>query len=369
MWTYRQPTEINFGAGARAMLPEVIARFGENPILVTDRALARLPVVADVCGASGCDGRVFSNIDPNPVVGSVDALADFIGETGADVIIGVGGGSSLDCAKAACSVALQGGPTRRYHSGGETLDDRHLPLIALPTTAGTGSEVTPNAVLGDPEMDFKAPIVHRNFYPAVAVVDPELTRSMPRSVTAATGLDALAHAIEGYWSSNHEPICDALAMPAVTLVFENLPRALEDGDDITAREGMSLAALLGGMAFQMPQNAAVHACSFLLSNTYHLPHGTACAMTLDHFCRFNAQAMGERVVALAQAGGFADMYAFAEGVADLKAISGLPVRLGEIGVTEDDLPALVEASFHPLMNNNPREVTPEELTALYREMM
>lgn len=369
MWTYRQPTEINFGPGARARLPEIIARFGGTPILVTDRGLARLPLVAGVRAAIGGDPPVFSNIDPNPTVGSVDALAQMIGETGADVVIGVGGGSSLDCAKAACSVALQGGPTRKYHSGGETLDDRHLPLIALPTTAGTGSEVTPNAVLGDPEMDFKAPIVHANFYPAVAVVDPELTRSMPRSVTASTGLDALAHALEGYWSTNHQLICDALACRAVTLVFEHLPRALEDGSDMAAREGMSLAALLGGMAFQMPQNAAVHACSFPLSNTYHLPHGTACAMTLDHFCRFNAQALGERGVALAQAGGFADMDALADGVAGLKAISGLPTRLGEIGVTERDLPALVEASFHPLMDNNPREVTPEELAGIYRGMM
>ncbi|MCD6359432.1 MAG: iron-containing alcohol dehydrogenase [Armatimonadetes bacterium] len=369
MWTYRQPTEIAFGLGAREALPEVIGRFGGTPLLVTDRALAALPVVADVRAAIGGDVPVFSDIDPNPVVASVDALARMIGETGADVVVGVGGGSSLDCAKAACSVAVQGGPTRRYHSGGETLDERHLPLIAVPTTAGTGSEVTPNAVLGDPEKNFKAPIVHPNFYPAVAVVDPELTVTMPRPVTAATGLDALAHALEGYWSKNHQAIADALAMRAAALVFEYLPRALEDGDDIEAREGMSLAALLGGMAFQGPQNAAVHACSFPLSNTWHLPHGTACAMTLDHFARFNAPAMGERGAALAQAAGFADMEALADGIAQLKRLSGLPVRLSEIGVTEEDLPALVEASFHPLMNNNPREVTPEELTEIYRGMM
>lgn len=369
MWTYRQPTEINFGLGAREMLPQVIGRFGQAPLLVTDRALVDLPLVADVRAAIGGEVPVFSDVDPNPTVNSVDALAEMIGEVCADVVVGVGGGSSLDCAKAACSVALQGPPMRRYHSEGVALDDRHLPLIALPTTAGTGSEVTPIAVLGDPEKDFKAPIAHDNFFPAVAVVDPELTRTMPRAVTASTGLDALAHAVEGYWSKNHQPICDVLAFRAVALVFEHLPAALDEPDNMAAREGMSLAALLGGMAFQLPKNAAVHACSFPLSNTWHLPHGTACAMTLDHFARFNAEAMGERGIALAQAGGFADMNALADGIAGLKAMSGLPVTLGEIGVTEDDLPALVEASFHPLMNNNPREVTAEELAEVYRGML
>lgn len=365
MWTYAQPTEISFGVGARASLPEIVARFGSRSVLVTDCALCELPMVAEVLKLLGDDAVMFSNVEPNPQVASVDALAELLVDHRAEVCVAIGGGSSLDCAKAACSVALQGGPTRKYHSEGAVLGPQHLPLIAIPTTAGTGSEVTPISVLDDPLKNIKAPLTHPNFFPKVALIDPELTLTKPRLVTASTGLDALAHAIEGYWSKNHQPICDTLARQAVTLVFEYLPRVLEDGSDLQAREGMSLAALLGGLAFQLPKNAAVHACSYPLSSEYHLPHGTACAMTLDLFCRYNAPAMGERGETLAAAGGFRSMEALADGVAQIKANSGLPTRLREVGVTEVELDSLVEGSFHPLMNNNPRPITPEVLRELY----
>lgn len=369
MWNYRQPTEILFGVGSRESLSEAAAEFGARPMLVTDATLADLPMVEETRQMLGPNVETFSDVEPNPTVGSVDSLAQRIGEHASDVVVAIGGGSSLDCAKAACSVALQGGPTRRYHSEGQVLDDRHLPLIVLPTTAGTGSEVTPISVLGDPEKDVKAPLAHANFFPKLAIIDPELTLTMPRQVTASTGLDALAHAIEGYWSKGHQPICDLFALRAVALVFKHFPNALEDGRNLDAREGMSMAALLGGLAFQMPKNAAVHACSFPLSNSYHLPHGTACAMTLDHFIRFNGPAMGDRGRELAGAAGLDDMDALADAVGAMKADAGLPTRLSEIGVREEDLEELVEASFHPLMDNNPREVTASELGAMYRGML
>lgn len=367
-WAYFQPTRIRFGQGLRATLPEISASLGTRPLLVTDRALAALPMIAHLRDLLG-DAPLFAEVEPNPTVGMVDALAAMIAETEADVIVAAGGGSSLDCAKAACSVAVQGGPVSRYHTGGESLDARRLPLIAIPTTAGTGSEVTPIAVLDDPEQGVKAPLAHDNFYPKVALVDPELAASMPRSVTASTGFDALSHAVEGYWSRNHNPISDTLALEAVRLIFAHLPWVLEEGADLDAREGMSLASLLGGMAFQAPKNAAVHACSYPLSATWHLPHGTACALTLDHFMRFNAEAMGERGVRLAQAGGFGSMEEMADAFAQMKAGSGLPTRLSDAGIGEDDLPALVEGSFHPLMDNNPRKVTPDALAQLYRNML
>lgn len=369
MWRYQQPTEIGFGLGVRKSLPEHVARLGTRPILVTDGGLARLAIVSETQDMLGVDVEVFAGVEPNPTVTAVDDLAERILQLGIDVVVAIGGGSSLDTAKAACSVALQGGPVRQYHSEGAALDDRHLPLIALPTTAGTGSEVTPVSVLGDPEKGVKAPLVHDNFFPAVALVDPELTVTMPRSVSASTGFDALAHAIEGYWSKNHQPICDALALRAVKLVFEHLAAALQDGADLQAREGMSLAALLGGMAFQAPKNAAVHACSFPLSNDLHLPHGTACAVTLDHFIRFNAPAMGGRGTALAQAAGCQTMEELADAVGDMKSASGLPTTLAEVGLSPEDIPRVVEGSFHPLIENNPRPVTAADLEAIYKQMM
>lgn len=367
-WNYWQPTEIIFGRGERAQLPELLERCGGPAVLVTDRGLADLPLIADLSSLSG-QPTVFAQVEPNPTVGMVDALAELLRMLETRVVIAVGGGSSLDCAKAACSIAPQGGSARQYHSEGAKLDSRHLPLIAIPTTAGTGSEVTPIAVLDDPEKRLKAPMAHDNFYPTIALIDPDLTCSMPRSVTASTGFDALAHAIEGYWSRNHQPICDLFALEAVRQVFANLPRVLENGEDREAREGMSMAALLGGLAFQAPKNAAVHACSFPFSATYHLAHGTACALTLDHFIRFNGPAMGERGERLARAAGFDSMEALADRVAEMKAGSGLPTRLSEIGVTEAEIDALVEGSFHPLMDNNPREVTAEDLAAIYRQML
>jgi len=369
MWTYQQPTRIVFGIGSRKNLYEIVTGFGRKPILVTDAGFKELPATAETLAVLGSDVRLFCEVTPNPTVDAVDALARTIRDSGCDVVAALGGGSPLDCAKAACSVAVQEGSARDYHSGGAKLDGRHLPLIAVPTTAGTGSEVTPISVLDDPGKGIKAPVVHDNFYPTVALIDPELTLTMPRYVTACTGLDALAHAVEGYWSCNHQPICDAMALEAVSLVMTHLSLVLDDGEDLSSREAMSLAATLGGLAFQIPKNAAVHACSFPLSSRYHLAHGAACAMTLDHFIRYNAEAMGDRAKALAKAAQATDMEEFADKVAALKVQGGVPNRLSEVGVGTEDLDSLVKDSFHPLMKNNPREVTAADLRSIYGAMM
>lgn len=369
MWNYRQPTEIMFGVGTRKRLPEIAAKFGGRPVLVTDAGLRNMAMTVETLELLGPNALLFAEVEPNPTVGTVDKLAELIRKNGVDVVVALGGGSSLDCAKAASSVACQEGSIRSYHSEGKTLDSRHLPLIAVPTTAGTGSEVTPISVLDDSEKGIKAPLAHDNFYPRLAIIDPELTLTMPRHVTAMTGLDALSHAIEGYWSKNHQPVCDLMALKSIEQIFAHLPAVLEDGSDIEARTGMSMAALLGGLAFQMPKNAAVHACSFPLSNKYHMPHGSACAFTLDHFARFNAPAMGDRGIALAKAAGFDDMYALADAIAQLKIKAGLPCTLGEVGISEADLDDLVQGSFHPIMNNNPRQVTAADLKTLYLQML
>ncbi len=368
-WVYTQPTRIIFGWGTRSSLGDVVSRYGSRAMLVTDATMAGLPTVSEMMAMLGAGASLFSQVRSNPTVGLVDELVSALNDARADVLIALGGGSAIDCAKVAGSVVVQGNRAGDYHTGGKKLDARRLPLIALPTTAGTGSEVTSIAVIDDPQKHVKAPMAHEGFYPDVAIVDPELTVSMPRNITTCTGFDALSHALEGYWSKNHQPICDALALRATSLVFTHLPVVLEDGSSVQSREGMSLAALLAGLAFQVPKNAAVHSCSFALSSIYHQPHGAACAMTLDHFVRFNAHAMGERGTTLAQAAGFADMEALADGVAALKRQAGLPAKLSEIGVTESDLNDLVTASFHALMSNNPREVTHSDLLSIYNNMI
>lgn len=369
MWTFLLPTRVTFGDGASAGLPDAVSRLGTRPLLVTDRTLAGLSHIQALLGRLP-DAPAFVDVEPNPTVANVDALAARVREYGTDILVAVGGGSALDCAKAAACLSRSGATSvRPFHSEGRAFGPARLPLIAIPTTAGTGSEVTPFAVLNDPEKGVKGPIASESFYPTLALVDPELTRTLPAAVTAATGLDALSHALEGYWSRNHQPICDALAVEAARLIFANLATAIEKPDDAQARHAMSYAALLAGMAFQLPKNAMVHACSFPLSNRYHLPHGVACALTLESAIRLNAPYLGGRLHALAARCGFADVEAMAGAVRQLKCLGGLPCTLTAAGVSRADLDQLVAESFHPLMQNNPRPITPEDLRALYEELL
>jgi alcohol dehydrogenase len=275
----------------------------------------------------------------------------------------------MDCAKAAACLAAGDLPSiRAVHGTGVSLGPAHLPVIAVPTTAGTGSEVTPFAVLNDPEKQLKAPIAGGALYPVHAVVDPELTYSLPRQVTVVTGLDALSHAIEAYWSRGHQPLCDLLAIEAARLICRHLKQAAQQPDDAPARAAMSYAATLAGVAFQLPKNALVHACSFPLSTRYHLPHGAACAFTLEEAIRFNAPFMADRLMTFLRGIGLAGADDLIGVIRELKQLGGLPCTLREAGIPLTDLPQLVRESFHPLVRNNPRAVTEDDLLAMYRRL-
>lgn len=368
MWTFKLPTRVVFGAGAAQQTAAIAAEFGQRPAIITDATLVSLPqvkaIIAQLPGAI-----IYSEVEPNPTTENVDAAAALLREHDADVVIVMGGGSPLDCAKAAAVLARSGeAHIRPYHSGGAVLPRAALPLIALPTTAGTGSEVTPFSVLDDREKGIKGPIAGEALYPAVALVDPALTYSLPKFVTACTGLDALSHSLEGYWSRGHQPICDHLAMEAARLIFANLETVLATPGDVAAREAMSYAALLAGMAFQLPKNAMVHACSFPLSNRFHLPHGAACAFTMEFAIRLNAPHTGGRLDAFAAYCGFDSPEAMAERIGELKALGGLPRTLTDAGIPQEAVPTLIDESWHPLMKNNPREITREDLEALYASL-
>ena len=200
--------------------------------------------------------------------------------------------------------------------------------------------------------------------PRAAIVDPELTLGVPPRTTMNTGLDAMAHALEGYWSRNHQPISDLAAVEAVRLILENLERAWRDGSDLEARTNMALAALLGGLSFALPKTAASHACSYPLSEDYHLPHGEACAFTLDSLVRINAD---ERLEHLCRAVGLKDTEELAQRIAALKKLGGLRTRLSELG--EVDMDKLChECAVHPLMNNNPVPMDAAALRAMFDQM-
>ena len=368
MWTFHLPTKIIFGHGTTGTLGTMPELAGWRCVVVTDSVVRKLPGIHAIIEKLA-PAAVFDGVQPNPTVANADSLAGLLRQSQADTILAIGGGSALDCAKAASCLAKTGDASiRPYHSEGKTFSGGSIPIIAVPTTAGTGSEVTPISVLDDEEKNFKGPMVSPLFYPACAVVDPDLTLSLPVGVTAATALDALSHSIEGYWSKNHQPICDALAKEAAKTIFQNLPKVYDNPRDPAARERLSYAALIAGIAFHMPKNAIMHACSYPLSNRAHLPHGAACAFTMEASIRLNAPFMDGRMEELALACGFGTITEMTEAVATLKRRGGLPCTLQEAGIPPEMVETLIRESFHPVIKNNPKEVTEDDLRNIYAEL-
>ncbi|MBN1489981.1 MAG: iron-containing alcohol dehydrogenase [Phycisphaerae bacterium] len=365
---YHSPVQICFGYGARDTLGEVAGRLGGKGFLVVDPGVASSPlfkayIESQTALLAGC----FDKVEPNPSVGCVSRIAAQIRSTGAGFVVALGGGSTIDAAKAA-ALSAGGSPIEEYHSGRRPAGENALPVIAMPTTAGTGSEVTAVSVLTDPARGVKAPIGGPALLPRVAIVDPEWTVSVPPTVTAATGMDALSHALEAYWGVHAQPICDALAEKAAWLILDSLEQAYANGSDRDAREKVALGSLLAGLAFAAPKTAAVHACSFPLTQRFRLPHGVACALTLDRFLEYNTLALPEKLAHLARQLGLEGVPALAARIRTMKRNMSLPTTLADVGIHEQNLPALVAESFHPNMRNNPREVTPADLMAIYSSL-
>ncbi len=360
-FVYAQPVKIFFGAGKIEGLGLILEELGlRRCVAVCDPFLReklealreKLPAIVSV----------FSDVQPNPQLAGAAAVAALIREREADGVIGIGGGSTLDTAKFAAAIAYDGGEALDYFQGNRVFPTAHVPVITVPTTAGTGSEVTQVSVMSHGTE--KKTINHPAFMPKAALVDPLLTRSVPPRTTMNTGLDALAHALEGYWSRNHQPISDLMAVQAVRLVMENLEAAWRDGSDPEARTNMSLAALLGGLAFALPKTAGSHACSYPLSEDYGLPHGEACAFTLDSFVRINAD---ERLETLCRRAGLAGTEELAERIAALKKLGGLRTRLSELGAVDLDKLAH-DSAVHPLMKNNPVPMDEAALRRMFEKL-
>ena len=357
---YYQPVRIRFGTGALSQLSDALRSMGvERAVLVCDaffaekgRAMmAQFPEIK----------AVFSDVEPNPQLSGAAEAVRLARGCDAQAIIGLGGGSSLDTAKFAAATALGDGAVEEYYNG-RPFPAQRLKIIAIPTTSGTGSEVTQVSVMNNGEE--KKTINNPAFMPTEAIVDPQLMASVPPRTTMITGLDALSHALEGYWSRNHQPICDLYAIAAVKLILGSLEAAWRDGANMEARGNMAYAALLAGLAFGQPKTAGSHACSYPLSMDYHLPHGEACAFTLDSFVRINAD---ERLEALCHEAGLKDTGALADEINRLKKLAGLRCTLSDLG--EVDLDKLAaDCAAHPLMNNNPVPMDAAALRAMFDQM-
>lgn len=343
---YRQPVRIRFGSGSIRLLGEEIRSLGAARCLVVCDRFLRTSVEAMQKEIPEI-AAVFSDVEENPQLSGVIAAAKLAKVSGADAIVGIGGGSTMDTAKFTAAIARENADALACFAGACPFPETRYPMIAVPTTAGTGSEVTQVSVIshGREKKTINNPV----FMPTLAIVDPQLTVTVPPRTTMNTGLDAMAHALEGYWSKNHQPISDLCAIEAVRLVLENLETSYRDGSNLAARENMSLAALLGGLSFALPKTAGSHACSYPLSEDYHLPHGEACAFTLDSFVRINAD---ERLETLCRRVGLSGTEALAERIGALKKLGGLRSTLSDLG--DVDLPKLAhDAAVHPLMKNNP----------------
>ncbi len=371
-WNFSLPVKIYFGTDKINELPEIIKEFGyKRGVLVCSNTLKKNGVADEII--KNCNGvivDVFSDIRPNPTTDNVNDCVKVLRENNADFAVALGGGSPMDCCKAACAIAKGDDIIESYHTGGKPINaDEVIPMLAVATTSGTGSEITNISVLTDLKKNVKSTMNDPLMYPKAAIVDPKLTLTVPPKVTASTGLDVLAHALESVWSVLYQPICEACSVRATKLVFEWLYKAYSEPENLEAREKMAEASIVAGVAFSNPRTAGSHACSFPLTNLYGVPHGEACAMTLDYFTRFNAEAENGRLNDFARDCGFNDAYEMADAITELKKQMGMAMTLTEIGVkTDEEIETLTKMSMTPLMERNIIPLSYDDIKEMYLNM-
>ena len=372
-----------FGAGARKELPEVLNRMGLTKALVcTDKGLIKVGTaqkVTAVLDEANFPYEIYSEIKPNPTVTNVKQGVAAFAAAKADCIIAIGGGSSMDTAKGigivtnnpefSDIVSLEGvAPTKK----------KSVPIIALPTTAGTGAEVTINYVIIDEERQAKMVCVDPNDIPAVAIVDPELMYSLPKGLTAATGMDALTHAIEGYITKGAWVMSDMYELQAIKMIAENLPLAVEEPTNPVGREGMALAQYIAAQAFSNVGLGLVHGMAHPMGSLHDIPHGVANALLLPTIMEFNMPKCIEKFGIIAKTMGVdttgMDPEQAAQAAVDaVRALSvrvGIPQTLTELGIKEEDIPALAaQAIVDVCTPGNPRDVTEEEIVELYKKVL
>lgn len=373
-WEFNLPVKLVFGSGKRSDLAKYIDEIGgTRGVLVCGNSFCKNGVADEFLRLGG--GKIveiFSDIRPNPTTDNVNDCVKLMREVDADFAVALGGGSPMDCCKAACAIVRGDDNIEPYHSLGKPISAKEaIPMIAVTTTSGTASEVTNISVLTDINKNLKQPMNDPAMYPKIAVIDPELTLTVPPQVTASTGLDVLSHAIESYWSTLNQPICSACSIYAARLVFEWLEKAYTEPENLTAREKMAEASIVAGVAFSHPRTTGSHACSFPLTNIYGIPHGEACAFTLDYFVKFNAKHADSdgRLDALAKDCGFDSAYEMADEISAMKKRMGMRSRLSEIGCTSDEqIAELTKKSMSMLMKRNPIELNESDIGEMYNKL-
>lgn len=382
-YVFQSVPKIVCAAGGIAQLGALMAELGATRVVVVcDRGIRACGFADQAISsleAAGIAGLIHDGVLADPPVSAIRAAAEAARAFGADGVVGLGGGSSLDTAKLVALLVNSTQPIEEMF-GTDLAQGRRLPLIQVPTTAGTGSEVTWVSVVTSDAGEKKA-IYSRQLLPDVALLDAELTLGMPPHVTAATALDAMVHAIEGYTSRTRKnAIADGLAVRALGLLHANLPKVLADGRDIEARSAMLVGSLLAGQAFVNASVGAVHALAYPLGARFHVPHGHANAMVMGPVFRFNLPAAASAYAELASIVLPGRSFASAEDAAEafvremetLCARSGLETRIGALGVGGGDLDGMaqeVAVGIRRLIDSNPRDMTKEDVLALYRAIL
>jgi len=371
-WSY--PTAIKFGAGRIVELPDACKAAGmKNPLLVTDKGLASLPITSqalDILDAAGLGRALFSNVDPNPTEINMEAGIAAYNTGGHDGVIAFGGGSGLDLGKMVAFMAGQSQPVWDFEDIGDwwTRADAEAiaPIIAVPTTAGTGSEVGRASVLTNSQTHVKKIIFHPKVLPTVVIADPELTVGMPSVITAGTGMDAFAHCLEAFSSPFYHPMSQGIALEGMRLVKDYLPRAFADGNDIEARAQMMSAAAMGATAFQKGLGA-VHAVSHPVGAIYNTHHGMTNAVVIPPVLEMNRGEIEGRISDAANylgiAGGFDGFFDY---VMKLRTELGVPDKLGALGVGSDRIDDMVAMALEdPSAGGNPVKMTTSNTKALF----
>lgn len=376
--TFQTVPRIIFGCGAIKELGHLVQQLGASKVaVVTDPGLVRARVhepVLTVLEDAGLQPGLYQDVEPDPKIEIVESCLAFIQAHGADLVIGLGGGSSLDISKAAAVMTNNPAPINQY-AGMNLVPRPGLPTILIPTTAGTGSEVTSISVLSDTVNKVKVGIVSDHMFARAVLLDPELTVGLPPHVTAFTGLDALIHAIESYTGRLATFLTEPLALQAITLIAKNLRLAYSDGGNLDARSGMLKASLLAGMAFANTQTAGAHACALSLGGKFHVPHGIATSLMLPAVMDFNKIAVPEKYARIAEIFGepthglsLMDKAELAiKAVVRLIKDTGFRLGLENYDVTREDIPELAKGAMVAarLWNNNPRRASEEQVRGIF----
>ncbi|TEB09052.1 iron-containing alcohol dehydrogenase [Pelotomaculum propionicicum] len=379
---FRSARNIIFGVDALQEITNVVKELkGSRVLILTDQGVmkAGIPGLAkNILVRDGIETEIYDKVQPEPTIESFEECLQFAREGKFNLVVGIGGGSSMDICKLISAMLANPGKVQDYF-GVNLLKNQGIPKIAIPTTSGTGSEVTAIGILKDVEQELKIGVVSPYNYPDAAIVDPLLTLKLPPKVTASTGMDALTHAIEAYTSLGASPITDVLAEKAMALIASSLRTAVSNGSDVQARYNMSLGSLLAGIAFANAGVTAVHALSFPLGGAFEVPHGVANTVMLPYVMEYNyvanlnkfarvAELMGEKISQLSA------REAAAKSIESVKALAydiEVPVGLREINVPETAIKQLAEgaATVTRILVNNPRQMSLADITRIFEKAM